>query len=189
MSRRLAILLVAAACGCGSGDAPTVNTQAMEAYLGLDSSIDKALNLAFVGMNSAATANIAPETAAGDAKGKLVVMGQVDQGTSSSKTIRVDTIYNGYSDDGDTLYATDAASPPLLALQLDGVPYGTLSGTFLGQLTMSGLLVGPLTVQLTFDGQLQPAGTHGGIARVMYSTRLHGTAVSDYGTYAVDFTR
>lgn len=189
MSRRLALFLVAAACGCGSGDAPTVNTQAMEAYLGLDSSLDKALNLAFAGMNSAATANIAPETVAGDVKGKLVVMGQVDQGTSSSKTIRVDTLYNGYSDDGDTFYATDAAAPPLLALELTRVPYGTLSGSFLGVFTMSGLLVGPLTVELALDGQLQPAGNAGGIARVMYSTHIHGTAVSDYGTYAVDFTR
>lgn len=189
MSRRLALVLVAAACGCSSGEAPTVNTQAMEAYLGLDSSIEKALDLAFVGMNRAATANIAPETAAGDAKGKLVVMGQVDQGTSSAKTIRVDAIYNGYSDDGDTLYASDADSPPLLALELNGLPYGTLSGTFLGQFTMSGLFVGPLTVELTFDGQLQPSGNLGAVARVMYSTHLHGTAVSDYGTYAVDFTR
>ncbi|HEX6835349.1 MAG TPA: hypothetical protein VF334_02195 [Polyangia bacterium] len=188
MSRRLALLLVAAACGCNNGEAPTINTQAMEAYLGMDSSIEKALDLAFVGMNSAATANIAPETIGGDAKGKLVVMGQVDQGTSSSKTIRVDAVYNGYSDDGDTFYATDAAAPPLLALELTQLPYGALSGTFLGVFTMSGLFVGPLTVELKLDGQLQPAGTTG-VARVMYSTRIHGTAVSDYGSYAVDFTR
>lgn len=188
MSRRLALILVAAACGCGSADAPPIDTQAMEAYLGLDSSIDKALNLAFVGMNSAATANIAPETAAGDRKGNLVVTGQVDQGTSA-KTIRVDTLYDGYSDDGATFYATDPAAPPLLALELHGIPYGTLSGMFLGQFTMSGLYVGPLTVQLTFDGQLQPVGNLGAVARVPYSTHLHGTAVSDYGTYVVDFTR
>ena len=189
MSRRLALFLVVAACGCNNGDAPTVNTQAMEAYLGLDSSIDKALNLAFVGMNRAATANIAPETAAGDKKGNVVVQGQVDQGSSSQRTIRVDALYDGYSDDGDTFYATDAAAPPLLALELHGIPYGTFSGTFLGQFTMSGLFAGPLTVELTFDGQLQPTGNLGAVARVPYSTHLHGTAVSDYGTYAVDFTR
>ncbi len=189
MSRGLiAFLFVAAAAGC-SNDVTTPNTQAVEAYIGLDSSVDKALNAAFLAMNSGSTANIDPRTVSGDAKGTLVVTGQVDQGTGSSKTVRVDTVYNGYSDDGAILYATTPDAPPLLALELRGAPYGTFTGTFAGIFTMSGALTGPVTLQLAFDGQLQPGGKMGAVERVPYATHIHGTAVSDYGTYGVDFTR
>ncbi len=184
----LCFVFVAAAAGCSNEDT-TVNSNALEAYIELDSSIDKAMNLAFLGVNTAPTENIDPRTVNGDAKGTLVVRGQVDQGTGSSKTVRVDTIYSGYSDDGAILYATNADAPPLLALELRGVPYGTFSGTFEGMFIMSGALTGPITVELAIDGQLQPTGNTGAVARVPYATHIHGTAVSNYGTYAVDFTR
>jgi hypothetical protein len=189
MSRGLAFVLVfvAAAAGCSSTD-NTANSEAMEAYLGLDSSVEKALDLAFVGINNAVTENIGPGTLGGDAKGTLVVAGQIDQGTGLTKTVRVDASYNGYSDDGAAIYTTDPASPPLLTLEVS-YQDGSLTGRYLGQFTMSGALAGPLTLDIAINGYVQSAGKTGGIERAPYSTQIHGTAVSDYGSYLVDFTR
>jgi hypothetical protein len=189
MSRGLLSVCVflAAAAGCSSGD-DTANSQAMDAYLSLDSSLEKALDLAFVGINNAVTENIGPGTIGGDAAGTLVVVGQIDEGTALTKTVRVDANYNGYSDDGAIIYTTDPASPPLLTLAASYAD-GSLTGRYLGVFTMSGALAGPLTVDIAINGFIESAGRNGGIERAPYSTQIQGTAVSDYGTYRVDLTR
>src|SRR6516162_8657547 len=82
----LAALSAFAACG-GSDVSSTADAQ--KAYLGLDPSIDKAITLGFVGYNAATSANIDDHSMDGGVSGTLTVGGQVDQGTSSNKTMRL----------------------------------------------------------------------------------------------------
>ncbi len=186
MKHLVVVVLVAAAAGCS--DSPSsVSPEAQTAYLGIDDSIGRAIDSALFGVNTSMTENLDPRSVPGLKQGQVVVLGQVDQGTAAAKSLRVDTDYTGFSDDGTVIYDTNPASPPLLALELHSVPYGTLTGTFLGVFTLSGALTGTMTVNLTFDGQLQPAGNN--VERVLYSTQVSGTAVSAYGSYVVDFTR
>lgn len=182
----LAFFFIAAA-GC-SDSPPAADPHQIESYFGLDSSIIQAIDIGFAGMRATSTANIPMWPTNGRAHGQLVVQGQVDQGASSRTTLRLDTAYSAYSDDGTVIYDTMPEAPPLLALTLRGGQYGTLHGTFEGVFNMSGALHGSLTLLLTLDGQLQPDGTMWA-ARVPYSTQIIGTAVSDYGTYQVDVTR
>src|SRR3954451_22262684 len=98
---RLALILVAAA-GCSNGVHSDADAQ--KAYLGLDASVDKAINLGFAGFNAASSANIPTQMTTGTVKGTLSVSGQVDQGASSNKTMRLVTAYVMYSDDGKVLY-------------------------------------------------------------------------------------
>lgn len=182
MSRGLLFVLIVALAGCG-GDA-TVNPEAMQAYTSFDSSLDKALDLAFAGINNAVTQNIGPGTVGGNARGTLVVVGQIDQGTGLTKSVRLDVNYDGYSDDGTVIYTTDPASPPLLTL-LASYADGSLTGRCLGVFTMSGALAGTLTLDVAINGYIESAGRSGGIALVPHATLIHGTAVSDYGTYPV----
>src|SRR5438874_6295813 len=119
----MALAAVLAACGHDEVDSATA---ARNAYLGLDASIDKAIKLGFDGFNSASSANISPQTAAGTKSGTLTVTGQVDQGSSANKGMRLFTAYAGYSDDGATSYQTDAAALPALTMQLKNIPTGTV---------------------------------------------------------------
>src|SRR5207302_1378401 len=61
--------------------------------------------------------HLAADTVAGAKSGTLTVTGQVDQGTSANKGMRLFTNYAGYSDDGATSYQTDAAALPALNMQ------------------------------------------------------------------------
>ena len=81
-------LFLLGAVGCTDN---TVNSDeaARRAYLGLDNSIEKSLNLGFAGFNAATSANIAPQTTTGTTTGMLTVTGQVDQG--SRRTRRCDS--------------------------------------------------------------------------------------------------
>lgn len=72
--------------GCGNGSVHS-DADAMKAHLGLDASVDKAINLGFAGFNAATSANIPTELTTGTVKGTLTVTGQVDQGASSNKTM------------------------------------------------------------------------------------------------------
>src|SRR5262245_55662250 len=71
---------------------------ARRAYLGLDGSIEKSLNLGFDGFNAANSANIDPQTAPGDGDGTLTITGQVDQGASANKGMRLYVGMVGYTD-------------------------------------------------------------------------------------------
>jgi hypothetical protein len=180
----VALSLLAAACG---NDAVSSAADAQKAYLGLDASIDKAITLGFAGFNAATSANISPQTAAGTIIGSLTVTGQVDQGSSANKGMRLLTSYADYSD-GSVTYQTEAASPPALTLSLKNIPTGTLDGTLVGNVAMSGGESGTLALSLTFRGTLQ-AGPGSTVQRAPGSTHVTGTATSAYGTYAVDLTR
>jgi hypothetical protein len=184
---RLALLLVVCAAGCGNGSVHS-DADAQKAYLGLDASIDKAINLGFDGFNAASSANIPTQMTTGTSKGTLVVTGQVDKGQSSNKTMRLDTAYTMYSDDGKVIYDTNSAALPLLSMDLMNVPTGTLTGSFDGAFTMTGDLKNTVTLALSFTGTLQSGGNNT-VVRAPGSTHITGTAVSDYGTYNVDVTR
>jgi hypothetical protein len=178
------MLLVA---GCGNGSVMSM-ADAQKAYTGIDLSIDKAITLGFQGFNAASSANIAPQTASGTVSGTLTVTGQVDQGSSANKGMRLAANYTAYSDDGKVVYDANPASLPALDMMLKSIPTGTLSGTFAGPLTMTGDLKNTVTLTLAFTGDLQ-AGAGSTVERKPGTTHITGTAVSDYGTFTVDVTR
>lgn len=189
----------AAACGGSDHDGIDSNEGARRAYLGLDKSINKALKLGFDGFNAASSANIPSQSATGDAKGTLVVSGQVDQGSSNNKGMRLLLGMTGYSDgefvvdqDDDkieVLYdtATDLAMQPSLNLKLQGVPGGTFTGDLVGPFTMDGDMDGSVTLNLKVAGQLEDAGG-GVVRRKAGTTTVTGTAQSGNGTYNVNIS-
>jgi hypothetical protein len=195
----LAIFLTVALAACGSSNVSS-NDDARRAYLGLDGSIDKALDLGFKGFNDAQSANIPTETGSGDLSGTLSVGGQVDQGSSANREMRLDVAMSGYSDVANFIYNTggnpdggaDAGAAPALDMKLMNVPAGTLQGTLVGTYTMSGALAGPVTLNLTFTGALEldpDGGANAGVIRKPGTTQVTGTAISPAGTYTVNVTK
>lgn len=184
---------------CGDDDISS-DEQARRAYLGLDPSVSKALQLGFVGFNAASSANIPPQTTAGAVSGTLLVTGQVDQGSSANKGMRLRIGMTGYSDgeillggDEDPVnitYAssTDTAAQPELTLQLRDIPGGTFTGTLKGPFQMTGDLEGSVTLDLALTGEIEDDGT-GQVRRTPGSTHVTGTATSGDGVYTVDVTR
>lgn len=187
--------LFLAACGGSSDDQshqPAVKStaDAERAYVGLDASIDKAITLGFDGFNAATSANIAPQTASGEDQGTLTVSGQVDQGSSSNKTMHLTEALATYSDDGQLAYDTDATALPLLEMKLSKVPTGTLDGTLNGSFEMGGALKGSVTLALTFSGELEAnADDPTQVERKPATTHITGTATSGGDVYTVDITR
>ncbi len=179
-------LLVGSLWGCGDG--VSSDEQARRAYLGLDGSIDKAIQLGFDGFNAASSANISPQTSNGTTSGTLTVTGQVDQGSSANKGMRLYTAFVGYSDDAKLVYATNASALPALNMQLKGIPTGTMTGTLVGTVGMTGDLTGDVTLNLSFTSTLQ-AGTGTAVTRKPGTTVITGTAISAGGTYQVNVTR
>ncbi len=181
-------VLVAFCIGCGGG--VSSEEQARRAYLGLDTHIDKSITLGFLGFNAASSANISPQMTKGTAAGTLTISGQVDQGNSANKGMRLVEDLVGYSDDGVLIYATDATKRPALTMSLKGIPSGTMDGTLSGTYNMTGELVGVVTLSLAFAGQLQPTTADmTKPERKPGTTHITGTAVSASGTYNVDITR
>jgi hypothetical protein len=182
------VVAVFALAACG--DDVSNPEEARRAYLGLDASIEKAIALGFAGFNSAQSANIDAQMTTGTMAGKLVVTGQVDQGTSENKGMRLLTEYTAYSDDGKLNYTTTAGALPMLTMQLKKIPTGTLDGTMVGTLTMAGEIKGSVTLNLAFTGTLQPdPNDMTKVIRKAGTTHITGTATSPAGTYAVDVTR
>jgi hypothetical protein len=194
-----ASLLALSAAACSDDSGVSSDEEARRAYLGLDRSIEKSLTLGFAGFNAASSANIDPQTAAGDLAGTLTITGQVDQGNSDNKNMRLYVGMVGYSDgkvvideqqhEIDLTYDTDAeaASQPFLSLSLKNLPTGTFDGTLMGTYHLSGDIGGDVTLDLTMAGQLMDDGT-GKVVRVPGSTTITGTATSGDGSYAVDVT-
>lgn len=174
----------------GCGNSVHSDADAMKAYLGLDASIDKAINLGFAGFNAASSANIPAQMTTGTVKGTLTVTGQVDQGASNNKTMRLATAYVMYSDDGKVIYDTDPAALPALTMDLKNIPSGTMTGSLAGTLTMTGELHNSVTLALTFTANLMSgSGSGTTVVRAPGTTHVTGTATSDYGVYTVDLTR
>jgi hypothetical protein len=120
--------------------------------------------------------------------GTMTVTGQVDQGSSDNKGMRLSETLSNYSDDGQVKYTTDQAAPPALTINLRNIPTGTVDGSLNGSYMMSGDLAGQVSLALTFAGQLE-AGADGGVQRKAGTTHITGTATSPAGTYNVDVTR
>lgn len=184
------------ACGgCGVSS----EREAELAYLGLDGALIKGMELGFDGFNAASSANIDPQSTAGDVSGTLTVTGQVDQGSSDNKGLRLELSLEEYSDvvdldeddsDDDDLivtYWTDTGDGlPSFDLQLKDIPDGTLTGNLDGSFDMRGDIEGPVTLALTLDGLLEDDG-QGGTQRVPGSTAVSGTATGPSGgVYAID---
>jgi hypothetical protein len=62
-----------------------------------------------------------PQMTTGTATGTLVVTGQVDQGASANKGMRLKEALVNYSDDGKLTYNTDAAALPALEMMLKSI--------------------------------------------------------------------
>jgi hypothetical protein len=196
--RRLLIAFASllALAGCGSNDVSSTD-DAERAYLGLDGSIDQAIDLGFEGFNAAPSANIPTETGAGMLAGSLTVTGQVDQGVSVNKQMRLNVAMAGYSNVSGFTYDTGSTADggstlPSLNMSLQGIPTGTLSGTLVGTFQMSGSLSGSVTLNLTFTGDLEPnpdGGASAGVIRKPGTTHITGTATSPAGTFTVDVTK
>lgn len=192
MTKPLLFVCLLAACASDTIDS---DEQARRAYLGLDGSVEKALALGFAGFNAANSANIPQQSDTGEAAGTLVVNGQVDQGSSANKGMRLVTDLTGYDDgpivvnaDGDTVdisYDTDPAALPSLTLSLKGIPTGTLEGTLIGRYHLGGDLDGDVTLDLELAGHLADGGG-GTVIRAPGTTAITGTATHDDGVYQVD---
>lgn len=179
--------------GCGGG--VDSDEAATAAYLGLDDAIAKSLQLGFDGFNAASSANIPDQMTTGDEMGTLTVSGQVDQGASPNKGMRLRLTMVDYQDVPATdealliIYDTEPAAPPDLVLQLRSIPSGTLSGTLLGDFIMRGDIEGVVTLNLTISGEIEPDPADSSrVRRVPGTTRIAGTATSDFGTFDVDVT-
>lgn len=196
MNKLLLLCFVLGAC---SSDTVSSDEQARRAYLGLDTSIGKSITLGFDGFNSASSANISPQMVAGDKAGMLVITGQVDQGQSANKGMRLLVGMTAYNDGpitvdtkGNTIsvtYATDTTTTtqPALDMMLMNIPSGTLTGTLSGTYHLSGDLKGDVDLNLSFSGNLMSGGNNT-VVRVPGSTHVTGTAMSGDGMYAVDVT-
>ena len=196
MRTLVCVWLLASACTSDSIDS---NEQARRAYLGLDPSVVKSLTLGFAGFNAANSANIPPQMAAGDSTGTLTITGQVDQGSSANKQMRLVVGMVGYSDgpivvndNHDTIlvtYDTDTVvtGQPALDLSLKDIPTGAITGTLVGVYHLSGDLTGDVTLDLTIAGTMQDAGG-GAVARSPGTTTVTGTAMQGDGSYQVMVT-
>jgi hypothetical protein len=205
MKHLLLLCLVLGAC---SDDSISSDEQARRAYLGLDKSIGKSITLGFDGFNAASSANISPQMVAGDAMtspGMLTITGQVDQGASANKQMRLYVGMVGYSDGpfaiddkSHTISVTYDTSmtqtdQPYLQMSLMNIPSGTLSGSITPGGTMTGVyhltgdIKGDVSLDLTFTGMLMSGGNNT-VVRVPGSTHVTGTATSGDGVYMVDVT-
>lgn len=188
-ARLLAVLLA----GCGGG--VDSHAAARAAYLGLDDMVEEAMNLGFDGFNAATSANIPEQSAMGDESGTLVVTGQVDQGSSPNKEMRLRAALTDYQDvvlvEDELVIVYDSAGAPLeLDLSLRGVPDGTLRGTLTGALEMTGDITGSVVLDLTIEGDIEPDPMdETRVRRVPGTTTIQGTATSPYGVFEVDVVR
>jgi hypothetical protein len=169
--------------------------QAKEAFEGLNKLVGKSITLGFDGFNTASSANISPQMTNGDTAGTLTITGQVDQGSSANKGMRLNVATVGYTDGKFTVdnmslsvtYDTDPTALPALDMMLKNIPTGTISGTLVGTFNMHGDLQGSVLLNLTFNGNLM-AGPNNTVVRVPGSTTVTGTAMSNSGTFNVNVT-
>jgi len=184
------IVLLAWMLSACSSSSVNSDAQAKEAYLGLDESIDKAINLGFAGFNAAQSANIPNQNTTGDLTGTMTIGGQVDQGASANKTMRLQETLTNYADsDAGITYDTNTdAGLPELDMKLSNIPNGTLSGTLVGSYGMTGALKGEVTLNVSFSGAIEPNDA-GGVERVPKGTNITGTATSGSGVYTINLTR
>jgi hypothetical protein len=191
-----ALFVLFASFAACSGSSVSDEESARFAYEGLDPSIDKILDLGFQGFNAADSANIPEQSTTGDVSGTLTINGQVDQGSSDNKGMRLEAVYVNYSDgvfiveEGeedvlieDIVYDSDGFID--VDLSMKGLPDAELTGTMVGTVIMTGGLEGPVALNLSITGETEDDGT-GKIQRKAGTIRITGTATSDYGVFDVD---
>jgi hypothetical protein len=191
----LAVPLLLAACG-GSVSS---EEEAELAYIGLDGAIERAMDLGFDGFNAADSANIPGQVGQGDESGTMTVNGQVDQGSSDNKGMRLTVALDEYQDVVDVdpeddsevvvTYWTDAeAELPVLNLSLRNIPDGTITGDFSGTFQMEGDLEGDVTLDVTLEGEIESDGG-GGTQRAAGTITVTGTAQGPGGgSFDIDIT-
>lgn len=183
------LLLVSLFSLAGCSDDVASEEDARRAYLGLDASVDKSMQLGFQGFNAATNANIDPQSGMGAKGGAMIISGKVDQGASANKTMTLNIDLNDYTDDGAAIYNT-GGTLPILDLKLANIPSGTMNGTLVGTYDMSGELLGKISMNLSISGDLQPtAADPNKVERKPGTTKITGTAESDYGVFDVNITR
>lgn len=175
--------------GCGPDTGGIDNeASARLAYLGLDHAVGRAIQLGFDGFNAASSANIPEQSESGDITGTMIVGGQVDQGASGNKGMRLQvTLQDGYADvvlEGDRQVIYNGG-PAAFDMNFKGLPDADLSGTLMGTFTMEGDLAGDVALNLTIVGKTE-AGPGGEIVRVANTVHVTGTATSDYGVFNID---
>jgi hypothetical protein len=182
--------------GCADDGSIGSEEDARRAYLGLDESIEKALNLGMDGFNAATNANIPTQRGEGDVSGSITIDGQVDQGASSNKGMRLTVALVDYSDgvvervDGEDIEITYDTYPddlPDLTLTLRNIPNGTLGGSLVGTYEMHGDIVGTATLDIMMSGAIEDDG-NGGITRTVGQTHVTGVARSGDYVYDIDVT-
>jgi hypothetical protein len=196
MRKLLSILVVMGAC---TNNSVNSDEQARRAYLGLDKSVSKSLTLAFQGYDATSNANIPTQMTSGDAMpgGTLAISGQVSHGNVNQASMSLDVGMVSYSDspividDKNTkinvTYNTGTTNTPALNIKLNGSSGNALSGSLVGDYTMTGDLKGTVTLDLTIAGTFTGSGTS--IMRVEGSTTITGTVVnSSGGMYTVNVT-
>ena len=186
--------------GCGNDGDIDSDTEARWAYLGLDRAIDRAINLGFDGFNAANSANIPTQSGAGDVDGTMDVNGQVDQGASANKEMRLELTLVMYSDDvvDDPItedeieelvlvYDTDVDFPPELDMSLRDIPNGTFTGSLAGDFFVTGDLEATGTFALALSGNIveDPINV-GEVIREPGTLVITGTVTSGDGVYTVD---
>lgn len=193
----LVISMVLGACGGGKVNS---DDAAAMAYRGLDSAVDRGMKLGLQGFNQATSANIDPQSEAGDLAGTMTITGQADQGASANKGLRLAMLLVGYEDIGDAdtdtnsevliTYDTDPNALPALDLQLKNIPNGTVDGTLVGDFALSGDLTGTVTLDLAISGTIvEDSANPGYVRRQALSTTVTGTATNDSGgVYDVNVT-
>lgn len=190
-------LLVCTSAACGDDEEVSSEAEARRAYFGLDRAIGLAMDLGFKGFNEAQSANIPAQTDSGQLRGTLNVTGQVDQGASDNKEMRLKLEMISYTDRPIEEYnklqevTYDTVTPqPELNLSLKDIPDGTLTGSLVGTFMMSGGLEGDVDLNLTMAGELEADPEDAAkVRRKPDTTVITGTATSDYGVFAVELTR
>jgi hypothetical protein len=189
--------VVIALVGCADeGEGLGSEADARRAYLGLDESVEKALNLGMDGFNAATNANIPTQSDEGEVSGTITIDGQVDQGASDNKGMRLTVALEEYSDgvvervddeDIEIVYDTYPDDLPDLTLTLRNIPNGTLEGTLVGTYEMHGDIEGIATLDLMMSGPIEDDGD-GGITRTVGQTHVTGVARSGDYSFEVDVT-
>lgn len=203
MTMRLALALLTGlgfTAGCDDDDIDS-DTEARWAYLGFDAAIDRALNLGFDGFNAADSANIPEQTDIGEVDGEMFINGQVDQGASDNKEMRLIVTLIDYQDDlfDDTateddveellvVYNTVEGSEPAIDLSLRDIPDGTFTGTLLGRMVVAGDVDADADFNITLSGSIIDDG-NGQVIREPGTLVITGTVTSGDGVFNVDVTR
>jgi hypothetical protein len=191
---RLGCSLALSIVGCADDSDLDSEEDARRAYLGLDTSIEKGLDLGMDGFNAASSANIPTQSGTGDETGTITVGGQVDQGASDNKGLRLTVALEMYSDgpvervdDEDIVitYDTRPESLPALTLTLRNIPDGTLEGTLVGTYDMHGDIEGTATLDISMAGVIEDDGS-GGVSRAEGQTHVTGTARSGDAIFEID---